>query len=133
MKLKFQPVYFALAVALFLIEVLIALYMHDAIIRPYGGDFLVVIFLYCFVMSFIQLPVIPAAIGVLLFAYAVEGAQYLHLIDVLGLSQSRAAQLILGSTFMWGDMLAYTLGAGLVVVVEKMRSPTQTLPGREGF
>ncbi len=44
--MTFRPVY-ALATALvFIIEVLIALYMHDAFIRPYGGDILAVILVY---------------------------------------------------------------------------------------
>ena len=50
----FNKTYFLLALLLLLAEVLIALYLHDALIRPYGGDFLVVILLYCFVKSFVM-------------------------------------------------------------------------------
>ena len=39
---------------LLIIEVLIALFVHDAFIRPYIGDVLVVIVIYTFVRIFIQ-------------------------------------------------------------------------------
>ena len=45
--LTFNPRYFLVAVALFITEVLIALYVRDDFIRPYVGDFLVVILVYC--------------------------------------------------------------------------------------
>jgi hypothetical protein len=45
-KLHFHPYYFIATVLLFLIEVLIAIYVDDAIIRPHGGDYLVVILLF---------------------------------------------------------------------------------------
>jgi hypothetical protein len=107
---------------LFLIEVLIALFLHDRIIRPYVGDFLVVILIYCFIRSFISARVLPTAIGVLIFAYAIESLQYLDLIGRLGLRESRFANVILGNYFEWIDIVAYTLGIVTVLLVEKLRS-----------
>jgi len=43
MSFTFNTKYFLLAFALFFVEVYIALYVHDDIIRPYIGDVLVVI------------------------------------------------------------------------------------------
>ena len=40
-------------VILLLIEVLIALYVHDAFVRPYIGDVLVVIVIYTFIRIFV--------------------------------------------------------------------------------
>lgn len=119
--IKFNPVYFLLAIALFIIEVLIALYMNDTIIRPFGGDFLVVILIYAFVKSFITTPPVRMAIYVLLFAYTIEVSQYFHLVDVIGLGNSRLARVVMGDYFAWGDMLAYTLGIVLVLIVEQAR------------
>jgi hypothetical protein len=116
--MQFHRKYFILAILLFLIEVIIAKYFHDDFIRPFGGDFLVVILIYCSVRSFFNLPAIAAAIGALLFAYAVELSQYYHLINLLGLEKSTAARLILGTSFSWTDMLMYTLGMILVIIVE---------------
>ena len=120
--LKFSPFYFIAALLLFITEVLIALFVHDQFIRPYIGDFLVVILIYCFVKSFLNTQVIPTAIGVLLFAYTVELLQYFRIVEVLGLQHSRAARIIIGSSFEWQDILAYTLGILMVVLVEKRRT-----------
>lgn len=118
---KFNPYYFALMIILFLIEILIALFVHDQFIRPYIGDFLVVILIYCFVKSFFNTPVLPTALGVLLFAYSVEVLQYFRIVEVLGLQHSRAARIIIGSAFEWQDMLAYTAGIVAVILLEKRR------------
>jgi hypothetical protein len=110
-----------LAVLLLATEVLIALYMHDTLIRPYGGDFLIVILLYCLVKSFVNLPVLLTAIWVLAYAYCVEISQYFHLLSLLGLQNSKLAKILLGTSFSFMDILAYTLGITLVIVVENLR------------
>ena len=120
MKIKFNPSYFFLSLILFIIEVIIAKYAHDAFIRPYMGDYLVVILLYSLIKSFFDLPIIPLSIGVLLFAYLVEISQYFHLIHHLGLADKLWARLILGTQFEWIDLLAYTLGMGTVLFVERI-------------
>lgn len=117
---KFNWIYFLLAVALFAIEVFIAKYVHDTIIRPYGGDFLVVILIYCFVKSFVDTPVLKTAIGVLLFSYFIETLQYFHFIDRIGLSNNRLARLVIGVSFEWIDIVSYTLGVLLVLVLENI-------------
>jgi len=116
---KFNLIYFVLALALLAIEVAIAAFLHDAYIRPFGGDFLVVILIYCIVKSAATIPVNNALAGVLLFAYLVEISQYFHLIKLLGLQSSLAARLILGTSFAWTDMLMYTLGVLAVWLLEK--------------
>jgi len=119
--LKFHIGYFIAAFLLFIVEIIVAIYLHDSLIRPYGGDFLVVILIYCFVRSFFNLPVLPTAAGVLLFAYAVEISQYFHLVRVLGLQNSRLAKILLGTSFSFMDMAVYTLGIVLVIVIENLR------------
>ena len=119
---KFSPFYAFSALLLFITEVLIALFVHDQFIRPYIGDFLVVILIYCFVKSFLNTPVVPTALGVLVFAYTVELLQYFRIVELLGLQHSKAARIIIGSSFEWQDMLAYTMGILIVVLVEKRRT-----------
>ena len=119
---KFSPFYAFSALLLFITEVLIALFVHDQFIRPYIGDFLVVILIYCFVKSFLNTPMVPTALGVLVFAYTVELLQYFRIVEVLGLQHSRAARIIIGSSFEWQDLLAYTMGILIVVLVEKRRT-----------
>jgi len=96
--LAFNKNYFLLAVLLFFIEVFIALYVHDAIVRPYIGDVLVVILIYCFVKSFFDWPVLPVALSVLTFSFAVETLQYFNIIEILGLEKSNLARIIIGTS-----------------------------------
>src|ERR1700731_187845 len=118
--LIFNKTYFLLALLLLLTEVYIGCYMHDSIIRPYGGDFLVVILLYCLVKSFFNFPVLLTAVWVLVFAYIVEVSQYYHLVNLLGLQDFKLAKILLGTSFSFIDMLTYTLGIGLVIGAENL-------------
>ena len=120
--IRFQKKYFILTILLFCSELFIALYLHDRFIRPYFGDFLVVILIYCFVKSFFNTPVLQTALAVVLFAYAIELSQYFNLVVKLGLQNSRLANLVLGNLFQWIDLIAYTLGIVLVIVVEKLKA-----------
>jgi DNA integrity scanning protein DisA with diadenylate cyclase activity len=117
----FNKIYLLLALLLLLTEVLIGLYMHDALIRPYGGDFLVVTLLYCIIKSFADTSIFVTACCVLLFAYAVEISQHFHLVSLLGLQNSRLAVMLMGTSFSFTDMLVYTLGILLVVIIENIR------------
>jgi Rad3-related DNA helicase len=123
--LRFQRQYFILTIILFLIEVLIAMYAHDKIVRPYIGDFLVVILLYCFLKSFLTTSVFTTAVSVLLFSYTIETLQYFNLVDRLGLHHSRLATIIIGSSFEWIDLVAYTAGIAVVLYIEKLRMKKQ--------
>ena len=120
MKFRFNRLYFTLTLLIFIVEVLIALYLHDDFIRPYVGDFLVVILIYCFVRSFLQAPVVPVALGVLVFSYLVETLQYFNVVKLLGLGHSRLANVVIGNYFTWHDIIAYTLGVGFLILVEKV-------------
>lgn len=87
--------------------------------RPYLGDVLVVILIYCFIKSFIDLQEFTLALGVLLSAFAIEFLQYIKIVNILGLEKSNLARTVMGTSFAWLDMLAYVVGVGLVLVVEK--------------
>jgi hypothetical protein len=120
-KFGFYKKYFLLTALLFLIEVLIAVFVHDRFIRPYFGDYLVVIFLYCFLRSFVRAPVLPAALAVLVFSYLIEVLQYYNLVSMLGLEQSKIARIVIGTGFSWWDMVAYTLGIATVILMERRK------------
>ncbi len=125
--LTFRIRYFLLAVFLFLVEILIAVFLHDGIVRAYVGDFLVVILLHCFVRSFAKLSVLETAIGVLLLSYIIETLQYFNLLALLHWEGSTIANVILGNRFEWIDLIAYTLGIALVLAVEKITHPSHTI------
>ena len=126
--LKFTRSYFVLTILLFIIEILIALFVDDRIIRPYIGDLLVVILIYCFVKSFFNTPVFATAIAALIFSYIIEILQYFNIITLLGLQNSKTAATIMGNSFAWADLIAYTLGITLVLFTDKLlahKNPTQ--------
>jgi hypothetical protein len=97
---------------------LIAKYLDDKIIRPYGGDFLVVILIYCFIKSFFDTSIVKTAIGVLLFSFLVETLQYFDIVNRLGLKNFRIARIVIGTSFSWTDIIAYVLGILTVVSLE---------------
>jgi hypothetical protein len=118
MIFRFNFVYFCYTLVLLGIEIVIGAYFHDPVIRPYGGDFLVVILLYCLIRSFCNTPVLATATGVLLVSYVVETLQYFHYADRLGFSKPSLARTLLGTSFSWTDIGSYTLGIGLVLLIE---------------
>ena len=121
--------YLLLSLLLLVIEILIAAYLNDSLIRPYGGDFLAVILLYCLIRSFLNTPILRTALVVLLISYLIEISQYFKLADVLGI-RSRVLRILMGTYFTWTDILSYTLGIIFVILLEgvvsryKQRSPT---------
>ena len=118
--IKFKRSYLLIAIIIFILELLIALFMHDGIIRPYVGDFLVVILIYCFIKAFLNLLVSTTAVAVLLFSYSVETLQYFKIVNKLGLQDSNLAKIVIGTSFAWTDILAYTLGIIFVLFIEKI-------------
>jgi hypothetical protein len=124
--------YLLAALVLFLVEVYIALYVHDAWVRPYGGDVLVVVFLYALVRGFADAPVVRAALGVLVFAFIVELLQYFHLVDRLGHGGNPLARVVLGSSVSWGGLGSNTLGASLVLLCERAHGPWRTRSAASG-
>lgn len=125
--LLFNRTYFLLTLLLFITEVCIALFVHDNFVRPYIGDVLVVILIYCFVKSFLKVSVTKAAIAVLLFAFTVETLQYLAIVEKLGLENNKIAKTVIGTSFSWEDILAYIIGIVMVMVSERFISKQQTL------
>lgn len=117
--LHFNKTYFGLTAILFLIEVVIALFVKDKFIRPYLGDVLVVILIYCFVKSFVKISVFKTALGVLLFAFTIEILQYCSLVEKLKLQHNTVAKTVIGTSFSWEDILAYIAGILIVLIAEK--------------
>lgn len=121
LKFRFHTVSFLIFLLIFVIEVIIALFVRDSIIRPYGGDVLVVILMYYFVKAFVQTKPLYIAIGVLLFAYLVEIGQYFNLVEILDMQDNTIMRIVIGSSFSWGDMLCYTLGAAVCLLLDRKR------------
>lgn len=118
--MKITPYYLYWAILLFLVELYIGIYVRDAFVRPYVGDFLVVILIYALMRALFPFSIRNTAIGVLVFSFVVEILQYFKIVELLGLGSSSLARIIIGTTFVWEDLLAYTLGILTVLVCEQV-------------
>lgn len=117
--MKKRIVYIISFIVIFCIEVLIALYVRDSFVRPYLGDVLVVVLVYCFVRIFLPTGISKMPFYVFLFACFVEVMQYFQLAEMLGIT-NRAARIILGSTFDWKDIASYVVGCVLIILFERL-------------
>lgn len=121
-QFRFDLKSFLIFLSIFVIEVIIALFIDDSIIRPYLGDVLVVIMIYYFVKSFISTKTIYLVTGVVLFAYLVEAGQYFNLVGILGMQDNKLVRTVIGSSFSWIDILAYTIGGIICYLIDKEKS-----------
>lgn len=117
--MKFSIKYALAFVLLFLLELGIALYVHDDFIRPFVGDVLVVILLYFLLRVFIARPSARLPFYLFLFAAAVEVGQYFQLVHLLGLEHNTVLRIALGSTFDFADILCYFVGYLILLFWQK--------------
>jgi hypothetical protein len=114
----FNKKHFKIAISIFIIEILIAIIMHDRFIRPFFGDFLAVIFVYYCLKSFFKISISTNAIFSLGFAYFLEGLQYFNFLEYSGLAKYHIIAILLGNSFAWADILSYSLGVIFVIFLE---------------
>jgi hypothetical protein len=120
-KRKKRLIYFWATIFIFCIEAAIALFIHDRYIRPFVGDILVVILVYCFVRIFFPTGIRLLFLYTFLFACFVEFLQYLHIIETLGLSDNAVAQTVIGTSFDWRDIFCYAIGCLCIKKIEGIR------------
>ena len=118
--LRFDSRYFMKFIVLLIVEVVIALYVHDQIIRPYIGDVLVMLLMYTFIKSFLSVPIKKLPIALFVFACVIEVSQLFNLVDRLNLGESRVMRIVLGSTFDPKDILCYVAGMVLLILWEQL-------------
>ena len=97
-------------IILLVIEVLIALFVHDSIIRPYVGDVLVVVVIYTFVRIFVPERVVFLPLYIFVFSVGVELLQLVNIVDKLGLSDNRFFSVLIGTVFDIKDVICYAVG-----------------------
>ena len=115
--MKFNLKYFILFILLLFTEIIIA--QTSGFIRHTFGDFLAVIGVYYLVKSFFNIEPIKLGIGVLIFSFVIELLQLTPFLEITGLANNRIASIIFGSTFSYGDLIAYTLGIITIVIIDK--------------
>ena len=118
MKLGFAWGYFIAFVILLIVIAAIAINGGSGFIRYHFGDILIVVFIYCFVKSFVRNRMKWLAFAVFIFATLVEIGQYFGLVYLLGLGDVTAARIIIGTTFDPYDILMYFIGCALLYAYE---------------
>ena len=111
--------YFIGFIIVFLIEVFIAVYVHDNFIRPYIGDILIIICIYLFAKTIFLNKLKHLSLYVLILAIVVEVMQYFNLANLIA-NNNRVMKIILGSTFDIKDIICYVIGYIIIVLTEKM-------------
>jgi hypothetical protein len=105
---------------LLITEILIALFVRDDFIRPYGGDILVTVLICAAVRIVFPTGVRLLPVWVFLFAAAVEIGQYFDFVTLLGLGSIAFFRILLGSTFSPADLICYAVGCVLFWAGEKL-------------
>lgn len=119
MKCK-RLLYLLIFCGLLATEIVIALFVNDAFVRPYVGDMLVTSLL-CYLCRVIvpnNVRLLP--VYVFMFAAAVEIGQYFDLVALLGLENNRILSIALGRTFSWLDIGCYAVGCAAAYFLDRM-------------
>jgi Protein of unknown function (DUF2809) len=120
MTFYFAKKYLLLTLFLFLIEIFIALFVTDRVIRPFIGDVLVVCLVYCFLRIFLNTDYWKIALGAFVFACTIEILQYFDYVKLLGLENNRVLSVAMGRTFEVMDFAAYCTGFLIILLCEKI-------------
>lgn len=115
---KLRLIYLLSAAALFLLELCIALFVRDRFIRPYFGDVLVGILLWCVIR--VILPKSPAYLSpiVLAFCFFVEFLQAIHIVELLSLDDIPFFVTLVGNSFSLTDLVCYSCGILPLFLIE---------------
>lgn len=113
-----RAMYFVAFILILAIEVYIALFVHDAFVRPYVGDALVVVVIYFFVRIFITESCRLLPLYIFVFAVGVEVLQYFRIVERMGLGGNIFLRTLIGTSFDWMDILCYGIGCMLLALWE---------------
>ena len=105
-----RVIYVAIFCSLLAVEVCIALFVHDAFVRPHVGDMLVTLLLCCMCRVAFPDEIRLLPVFVFLFAACVEIGQYFDVVALMGLTDNRFLSIALGRTFSWMDLVCYAIG-----------------------
>lgn len=110
--------YVTIAILLLVTEIAIAKFYFTEFIRHVVGDILVIPLLYCLLKLVTQISKMKGVILVVLFAFGVECLQWISITEKLGITQP-TLRTIIGTTFDYRDLIAYTVGGLLIVLIDK--------------
>lgn len=121
LKNKNRLKYLLIFIILTIVEILISLFVHDKIVRPYIVDFIVVFVIYYFVRIFVIDKVKLLPLYIFLFAASVEILQYIDFISIIGLENNKFFRILMGTSFSFIDIFFYLAGCLILGVYEYIR------------
>ena len=116
--IKFNKIYFTISILIFLIEILIAKYA-TGFIRHTFGDYLAVMLVYTLIKSVFNFSIEKAALITLAISFVIEFLQLSNLQNLYPEAYSKTLKIILGTSFSFGDLVAYFLGVVTIIFIEK--------------
>lgn len=108
-----------LFVLLLVTEIAIAKFYFTEFIRHVVGDVLVIPLLYFLLRICTKTSKFASILYVLLFAYFIEILQWFSITEILNI-KNPTLRIITGTTFDYRDIIAYTVGAIIIVITEKI-------------
>lgn len=89
-------------------------------INTYLGDALWAVMIYLFVALLKERKPSQIALVSLLFCYLIEISQLYHAPWIDAIRNTRLGGLVLGFGFLWTDIIAYTMGIGVMLAIENV-------------
>ena len=114
-------VFLAAATLILAVEIYIAICVKGGFVRHYAGDVLAVILLYALARAAFNVPPLNLPLKIFAFAVALELAQHLGVVQILGI-ENKILKVMIGGTFDPTDLLCYAAGCVLAGAYEKFES-----------
>ena len=118
MTLKFNYYYCIISVVILATEILIAPKLNSGFIRHTFGDFLAVILIYTCIKTCFKISLRKSTLIALTIAFCVEFLQLIQFLEFLHLNHNKWALLLFGNTFQFTDLIAYTTGIIVTLIIE---------------
>lgn len=116
---SFKINWLVIGVIILAIEIYIAIFIKGGFIRHYIGDVLATAMLYALGRAIFKVASINLAISVFVISLFIEAAQYLKILEILGVKSS-TLRIIFGGTFDWTDIICYLAGCILAYLFENL-------------
>ena len=121
---RMRLAFIAAAGVILAVEIYIAICVKGGFVRHYAGDVLAVILLYALARAAFSEPPSNLPLKIFAFAAALELAQYLSAVQILGV-ENKILKVMIGGTFDFVDLLCYAAGCVLAGGAEKFESKNQ--------
>ena len=114
-----RVIWSVIGIIILVMEIYIAIFIKGGFIRYYIGDVLATAMLYAFGRAIFKVAPINLAICIFVISLFIEAAQYLKILEILGVKSS-ILRIIFGGTFDWTDIICYLAGCILAYLFENL-------------